>query len=286
MPPIHDDAICLRHREWSETSQTVTLLTRGHGLVHGIAKGAFRDKSPFSGGFEHLQLGELGFINKPDRDLLILTDWDLTNPFPALRADYRAATLAMFACEITASLLAPIDPHPATFEALCAMLARTPHADPARLLSEYLLVLLDETGYSVETPGEGDTDSDGQTGDDDAIWAFDPASGTFTPDPEVRSFAIAPFEPSSRHGVWHVRGETIRLLREAERASPAEAAKKVHHAARTEGPANTHRTADPVSRRLARFLSACAVYRAARRPASLEALLRVTRNEGRSAHSL
>ena len=95
MPADHDDAICLRHREWSETSQTVTLLTRAHGLVHGLAKGSLREKAPFSGGFELLQLGELGFINKPDRDLLLLTEWDLIDPFSALRTEYRSATAAM-----------------------------------------------------------------------------------------------------------------------------------------------------------------------------------------------
>lgn len=49
MPPVSDDAVCIRHWDWSETSQTVSLFTRGHGLVRALAKGSKRPKSPYSG---------------------------------------------------------------------------------------------------------------------------------------------------------------------------------------------------------------------------------------------
>lgn len=257
MPTTHDDAICLRHREWSETSQTVTLLTRTHGLVHGLAKGSQRDKAPYSGGFEHLQLGELGFISKPDRDLAILTEWDLINPHPALRADYRAATVAMFACELTASLLAPFDPHPGVFTECAALLSRLsepgPGSTPASALAAYLAVLLADSGHGVgvESPPERD----------DEIWAYDPAHASFRPDPDRSLPADDPFDVGGGvTGVWHIRGETIRAL----------------HALGSGGETHKPEGGDHWAR-LSRFLGACACYRASRRPASLEAFLRVTR---------
>ncbi len=264
MPPTHDDAICLRHREWSETSQTVTLLTRRHGLVHGLAKGSQREKSPYSGGFELLQLGELGFINKPDRDLLLLTEWDLIDPFPGLRTDFRAATMAMFAAEMTASLLAPLDPHPEVFTALHAYLdERSGGDDAARSLSVYLDSLLVSTGQGVEAD-DGDPARVAGRGEPDAIWAFDPARNLFSPDPARAKPADDPFEPTvSPAGVWHLRAETLAALR------------SIRAGAGGGGP-----DSGAAWLRTARFLAACACYRAARRPSSLEAFLRVTRFEG------
>ncbi len=264
MPPTHDDAICLRHREWSETSQTVTLLTRAHGLVHGIAKGSFREKAPFSGGFEHLQLGELGFINKPDRELAVLTDWDLIDPFHALRADYRAATIGMLAAELAASLLAPFDPHPVAFESLATMLARLGHGDPVRALSLFLVELLGDTGHGFEPPKGPIAD--------DAIWAFSPAASEFTPDPERRLPVADPFGPETPRGVWHLRGETLAVLQRL--GDPEEPSDELR--ASFEPTAWT---------RLARFLTACAVYRSARRPMSFDAFQRVTQSGGASAGS-
>lgn len=259
MPPIHDDAICLRHREWSETSQTVTLLTRTHGLLHGLAKGAFRDKAPFSGGFEHLQLGEIGFINRPDREFAILTDWDLTDPFPALRSDYKATTIAMLAGELTASLLAPCDPHPTVFAGLAQLLGGIGRDDPVRSLAECLLGLLEDTGHAVALPTTGDTTAL------ESIWAFDPDAGVFAPDPNRRRPVADPFGPAPRAGVWHVRGETLAVLEAAQSGS---ASSDIQGGVKNDAAAWT---------RVANFLTACAVYRSARRPASLDAFRRVLR---------
>lgn len=268
MPPIHDDAVCLRHREWSETSQTVTLLTRAHGLLHGLAKGSLRDKAPYSGGFETLQFGELGFLNKPDSDLNILTDWDLIDPFHRFRSEYRAATVAMFACELTASMLAPHDPHPVTFAALLDLigsLTETPaRHGPARSLTVYLDSLLADTGHMLATPG-----LDAQA---DAVWAFDPRSNHFEPDPDRRLPANDPFESGVQSGgVWHLRSKTILALQTVRRTSESEPQSGLSSEQSLE--------MDPKDwSRSARFLAACVCYRASRRPASLASFLRLTQN--------
>lgn len=291
MTPTHDHAICIRHREWSETSQTVTLLTRTHGLVHGLAKGSLRPKAPYSGGFELLQLGELGFVNKPDRDLTVLTEWDLTDPFPPLRADYRAATIAMFAAEVTAASLAPFDPHEPVFTALFDLLSRladsqaqpTEPDHPSKCLAIYLAHLLIDTGHALEF----ESDPHAAPDSDDEIWAFTPATNTFQPDQDRRLPAADPFEQSSDElGVWHLRGETLRRL----------AALAVHaddpNPPGSENQANSDSEettradhADATDVRAARFLAACVCYRTSRRPASLDAFLRVTHNPGASPRS-
>jgi len=77
VPTLTDDAIALRHWEYSETSQTVALFTRTHGLLRAMAKGAKREKSNFSGGIETLTRGRAVAIVKQTTDLATLTAWDL-----------------------------------------------------------------------------------------------------------------------------------------------------------------------------------------------------------------
>ena len=39
MGTIHDQGVCIRHWDFSETSQTVSLFGRSLGVVRGLAKG-------------------------------------------------------------------------------------------------------------------------------------------------------------------------------------------------------------------------------------------------------
>ena len=79
MPLVRDRSICLRVTEFSETSQVVTLLSREHGLVRAIAKGAHRKTkagaSKFDGGMDFLEVGEAVFTHDVAKDLAILTEW-------------------------------------------------------------------------------------------------------------------------------------------------------------------------------------------------------------------
>lgn len=253
MGVTHDQAVCLRHREWSETSQTVLLLTQRHGLVRGLAKGSRRERAVFSGGFELLQLGEVGLILKPDSDLALLTEWDLLNPHSAIRLDHRASVLALVAAELTASVLAVHDPHPEVFDALLTLLdaasempAESPHA-----LAVYLAGLLRDTGQWPQlTPPPADQVAE--------AFAFSPSRGRLEPD---HAHAIAsgdPFDPGSRHdAVWPIRTQTVRYLDRLGEADP---------------PAADRATV----LRGVRFLTAWLAYRAGRRPHSLKSFLRVT----------
>jgi hypothetical protein len=59
VPNLIDEALCIRQWDWSETSQTVSLFCRTHGIVRGLAKGARRERSSFSGGIDLLARGEI-----------------------------------------------------------------------------------------------------------------------------------------------------------------------------------------------------------------------------------
>lgn len=267
MSVVHDQAVCLRHREWSETSQTVILLTRSHGLINGLAKGSRRERAPFSGGFEALQRGEVGFVLRADKDLLTVTEWDLNEAYGALRGRYGAAVACLFAGEVVAGLLPSGDPHPVIFDAFCDLLdaCARERAEPGfflRPIAACLGEVLRDTGHH---PRLSEAES-GEPGARGQVLLFDPGQASLIPrglcDPPV----VDPFAPTAtRTGCWAIRRETVSLLASLDHPD-----------------AGSIRAEPRAWARACRFLGAWAVYRTGRRPASLDSFLRVTRFEGPS----
>jgi DNA repair protein RecO (recombination protein O) len=197
VPAIPDQAVCIRHWDWSETSQTVSLFTRDHGLVRGLAKGSKRERSNFSGGIDLLTRGQVMMILKPSADLATLTAWDLQEIFPALRSSLNAFYAAMYAADLVLHTLHDRDPHPALFDQLLAALRALGTPDrTAAALFRFQWATLVETGYRPEL------DADVATGEPlpaAAAYSFAPRLGGFTTEAPAPS--------------WRVRAETLSLLR-------------------------------------------------------------------------
>ncbi len=254
MPPETDDAICLRHYDWSETSQTVVLLTLRHGLVRALAKGSKRPKSRFSGGVELLTRAEIQLYPRPAKDLDLLGSWDLTDPHAHLRRALPALNTALYAAELTAHLLDTHDAHPRAFHALADLLTalRDPAAAPQTILC-FQWALLTDTGFAPRL------DRDAETGGelpDAATLGFDLAAGGLIPDPGPQPLTRAqrddPLTPTP--GPWRVRRETVDLLR--------------HIAEHDDAPPNAP---TPAVLRAVRLLHAWATTRIGRVPASAAA---------------
>lgn len=199
MPTISDTAICLRRWDFSETSQTVSLFCRAHGLLRGLAKGSKRPRSTFSGGFDVLTRGAIVAIVKPGRDLATLTEWKLEAVHRWLHLDLAANKAAFWMADVTSRLLAEDDPHPDLFDAFAGTLealASRP-AVPAALLV-YQWRLLVETGFGPEL---GTDAASGRPIDESLdVLGFAPAHGGV-------------LEEAEGPDRWKVRRETIDLLR-------------------------------------------------------------------------
>jgi len=201
MPRFKDQAICIRHIDWSETSQVVVLLTQAHGKLRGIAKGSKRTSPSsvqrFSGGIELLTMGQVVAVTKRTAELATLTEWDLQENYPHLRRDLQAQRLAMYAADLSDAMLADDDAHPGAFEALKAFLEALPEADGRQAaLLNYQWRLLEDCGYRPEL--DRDIRRDGPMGKVKA-YTFDPIAGGLTVENGIAD--------------WRVRGQTVALLR-------------------------------------------------------------------------
>ncbi len=186
-----DQALCIRHWDWSETSQTVVLFTKSHGILRGLAKGSKRDKGKFSGGFDVLSQGEIGFLLKRDSELATLTEWDVCETFPNLRDNLQANKAGWYVADMLNRMLPALDPHPDLYEITLNLLrALQSGTTPTLSLLRFQWALLEETGWRPEL---NDPDPDAAT------LAFDPIGGKFTVD-------IG--DPNH----WRIRRGTIRAL--------------------------------------------------------------------------
>ena len=147
MATHHDQAICIRHWDFSDTSQTVGMFCRTTGIVRGIAKGARRERGSFSGGMDLLTMGELSWIEARSGDLCTLTSWLPTESWPALRTSPRANTGAWYVLECIGRMLEPHDPHPELFDGLVETFHGFARGDVEASMVRFLWSLLGETGF-------------------------------------------------------------------------------------------------------------------------------------------
>ncbi len=198
MPAVSDIAICLRRWDYSETSQTVALLCREHGLTRGLAKGAKRPKSRFSGGFDVLTRGQIIFAPRPRTGLALLMEWHLECVHLAPRRDMPANRAAVFMVDLVMHGLDEADPHPVVFDAMATALdAIDAGMCPASALLWFQLQFLADIGYRPQL------DVDAQTGrilPNAPTLAFSPRAGGVVVD-------------SGSADRWRVRAETIMLIR-------------------------------------------------------------------------
>lgn len=191
MPTIHDEAVCVRHWDFSETSQTVSLFLREHGVVRGLAKGARRERGNFSGGFDLFTRGEIVAIVKPGRELATLTEWTLLETFPTIRRSASCNRAAWYFADLVGRFLHQPEPHPATWDALVEALRGLEDEDLVQhAILGFQWTILCDLGYRPRL------DLEGVTGDP---VAFSPASGGIVAD-------------TGAGDRWRVRRATVDVL--------------------------------------------------------------------------
>lgn len=212
MPATIDEGLCIRQWDWSETSQTAAIFCRALGLVRVLAKGSKRPKHPYSGGLEMLTRGRMGVIVRPSSELALLTEWDLVQSFPALRASLGVHQAGLYIADLIQHVIHDHDPHTALYDATieCLGVLRGPE-DVGLALLKFQWSALVETGYKPELAADIRT---GEALGEAAAYGFSPALGGFHSD-TARERSGGGEGGASTHssGIWRVRRGTLELLR-------------------------------------------------------------------------
>ena len=145
LPPLR--AVVLRRSDYRESSRIVTCLTREHGRITALAKGAHRPDSPFLGRIDFL--AELVATFSPDRGgLRLLQRAERTPERRALREPLRFLAASHLA-ELCGLAMPDERPQPPVFDLLSGgltLLERCPAAAVGRVVLGLELRLLQELG--------------------------------------------------------------------------------------------------------------------------------------------
>ena len=117
MDLVSTPAVVLSTLRYSETSKIVRLATREHGVQSVIAKGALRPRSRFGASLQLLSEGQAHFVLKENRELHLLTSFDVRRLHAGLAADLERYAVACALAEVMLRF-APPDPHPESFDLL------------------------------------------------------------------------------------------------------------------------------------------------------------------------
>jgi DNA repair protein RecO (recombination protein O) len=117
MSLIATPAIVIGAIRYGETSKIVKLATRDHGVQSAIAKGAVRPKSRYGASLQLLSEGVATYLAKENRELHVLTAFDLGRQHEGLAHRLERYAAAGALAEITLRL-AVGEPHPHSFDLL------------------------------------------------------------------------------------------------------------------------------------------------------------------------
>lgn len=106
---LDEDAIVLRRIEFGDSSLILRLLTRTHGIVTALAKGAHREKGPWLGMLDLPFWLRVQVNLRSTREIQLLTGASLQGAFPRIRSELSRFYLALYAIELAEEAGQPAD---------------------------------------------------------------------------------------------------------------------------------------------------------------------------------
>ncbi|HUK52171.1 MAG TPA: DNA repair protein RecO [Candidatus Binatia bacterium] len=105
MPLRDSEAIVLRTYPLGDADRLVSLFTRAHGRLKGVAQGARRPKSRFGATLEPLTHLRVWFYERETRELVRIRQCELVESFLDVQQDYRAGLALALMAEITEAVI-------------------------------------------------------------------------------------------------------------------------------------------------------------------------------------
>ena len=139
---IKSRALILNSIRWQESSKIVSLYSREWGKIKVIARGALRNKSPFSGKLEALNLVDVIVSTKSSRSLQILTEVDLVESFNQLRLQLERFPYALAILEIINQVFDDEHPNDVFFDFTVNMINNIASVEKPEIVFCYFLLKL------------------------------------------------------------------------------------------------------------------------------------------------
>lgn len=111
-------AFSLRSYPYAEADRVVVFLTEDEGVLRGVAKGSRKMQSRIAGSLEPLALVSLMYVEKPGRELAVVTGCEAERSLYGLPWNIERATTVGLVVELTLAFCAERDPSPAQFRLL------------------------------------------------------------------------------------------------------------------------------------------------------------------------
>ncbi len=125
-------AVLLRRIRLTETSLIVTWLTRDHGRIKTVAKGALRPKSAFRGVLDLFHVCEIQVVASRSSDLHSLREATLLQAHEAIGQDHRKTRMASYFAELIELVTELEHPAPEIFDLLRRALGYLEKSPPTR----------------------------------------------------------------------------------------------------------------------------------------------------------
>ncbi|MGC9323416.1 MAG: DNA repair protein RecO [Desulfomonilia bacterium] len=154
MPRVTTDAIIIGHIDYLESDKIICALTRDHGIINAIARGAKRSKKRFPGTLEPFCEVVLELFSRRGMDLYRIESATLRTANLGIREDLALFAHASILLEVIREHLGPQDPSPEAFECLKGALTSMESARHwFSVWSIALLSILRTLGYGIDLTG-------------------------------------------------------------------------------------------------------------------------------------
>lgn len=155
MAIITTESYFLRKIPFRETSWIVTCLTRSHGKVKGIVKGARKWKSPWLSACELLTYAQIVFYEKTKSNLHLITDISVLKSNERIRSRLSTLVHGSYFAELMDALLEENDPQEPLFDLLHATVALIEKANvvPQVLARAFEIKALELAGFLPRSAG-------------------------------------------------------------------------------------------------------------------------------------
>lgn len=132
MALFETDAIILRSFDLNDADRIIVALTRDHGVIRGVAKGAKRSRSKFGSGLEPFSVIRLDYFRKESAELASINRSEIVRSNFAIAGDIDFLESFSYIAELVTTFSPPDDPNELLYRLVdsCLSAAESPHRSP------------------------------------------------------------------------------------------------------------------------------------------------------------